>query len=169
MKMIVFVAALAVAGCGSKKASTSQCQDSVGKAIDQMMAQGKSANPAMAAQADAIASKMKEVMAKDCVEQNWSPDVRKCLSSATSRMDIKHCRTMLPPAQAGKVQADLIQARTSAMGGMPGMAPHGMMPHGGMAPPGAGAPPSTPGAGAPAGGTAPAPGSAAPAPGSAAP
>ena len=141
MKMILFVAALSLAGC-SKKATTSQCNSSIGKAVDNMMAQGKARMKAMrdklppdqqkmlddrAAKFDEIATKMKDVMAKDCVDQKWSADVLKCFDTASTREDIQKCQGMLPADQGQKLKADVMQVMMSAMGSMGGM--HGGMPH----------------------------------------
>src|SRR5690242_20084198 len=115
MKMILFVAALSLAGC-SKKASTSQCNSSIGKAVDNMMAMRDKLPPDQqkmlddrAAKFEEIASKMKDVMAKDCVEQKWSADVLKCFDTASTREDIQKCQGMLPADQGQKLKADVMQ------------------------------------------------------------
>jgi hypothetical protein len=163
MKMILFVAALSLAGC-SKKASTSACNDAVGKAVDQMMSRGKAQMAAMrakltpdqqkemdarASKMDEIAGKLKDVFSKDCVEQKWSSDMIACVKAATSQREMAQCNDKLPKDQADKLKADAMQVMMSEMGGMGGM--HGM--HGGM-------PHAMPPGGAPAGSAAPEAGSA---------
>lgn len=154
--LLVISCVLSMFGCGSKGGSA-QCGDAVAKGVDNMMANSKkrmetmNAPPEMKQKLDEAGAKLKDVIAKHCVDDKWGKDVIDCYSSATTREDLRNCRGKLPPEQGAKLQADEMAVMSSMMGGMPGRGGPGMM-HGGM-----GGPPGMGGSGGGGMGGAPAP------------
>ena len=146
MKTILFLAAIALAGCSKKgDSAASACSDAIGKGVDAMMnGGGGEMPPAMKAAGDTL----KKTITNRCVEDKWSAEVIDCYAKATKRADLSACRQKLPPDQGAKLLNDQMKAM-SDMGGMkmhpggdPGSAaatPPPMPPDGsGMAPPPAG-------------------------------
>jgi hypothetical protein len=132
--LLVISCVLSMFACGSKGGSA-QCGDAVAKGVDGMMANSKkrmetmNAPPEMKQKLDEAGAKLKDVIAKHCVDDKWGKDVIDCYSASTTREDLRNCRGKLPPEQGAKLQADEMAVMSSMMGGMPGRA--GMM-HGGM-------------------------------------
>jgi hypothetical protein len=125
--LVVTMCALAVAGtigCGNKDkggaaASGGACADAVGKGVDAMMAAGAKrmeASGGAPAEMKEAGNKMKQAMTTRCTEDKWSADVLDCYSKAASREDLKACREKLPPEQASKLQAEMMQVMAGMMG-----------------------------------------------------
>jgi len=161
MKMIVFVALLAAAGCGSKKTG-SDCAASISKGIDNFMPKVKSGatDPKIQESKLGRLEKFKVALIERCVADKWAPEVLTCFNTVANLTVLKVCQDKLTSEQQTRLKADLHEVESDMMGGrMPGdMAGH---------PPGAGSgAPGEPGGSA----AAPAGSAAAPAPaGSAAP
>ena len=170
MKMIVFVALLAAAGCGSKK-SGSDCAASISKGMENFTPKVKSGatDPQIQESKLARLEKLKVALIERCVADKWAPEVLACFNTVANLTVMKVCQDKLTSEQRTKLKADLHEVEMDMMGGrMPGdMAGHPSAPPGAEAPGGsAAAPAGSAAAPAPAGSAAaPAPaGSAAPEP-----
>jgi hypothetical protein len=180
MKMIVFVAVLAAAACGSKSAPT-DCDAAIAKGVDAAV-KSRAVNQA---RAELFASKYKEALTERCKADQWSPEIVSCIASATKITEVQACQAKLTPEQQAKLTNELREEMMSIRGGMgqrmppntpghpsmlggsnAGSAPPGAPATGSAAPPASGAPaPGSPAA--PSAPPAAAPAPAAPAPGSA--
>ncbi len=178
MKMIVFVALLAAAGCSKKK---SDCEVLVGKGIANFAPQVKTSAASPQIQQDKLdrLDKLKGALTQRCTTDKWAPEAVACFASVSSLPAMQACQAKLTAEQHTKLNEDLREIMMSSMGGRTpgGAAEHPSTPPGsgpgepggsGAAPAGAGAAPT---GAAPAGaGAAPEGSAAAPAPaGSAAP
>jgi small lipoprotein (TIGR04454 family) len=131
MKTIGLILVIALVGCGSKKGGASECADAIAKGLDSTMGKRlESAPPEMKQQMAAVADKLKGVLVNRCTEDKWSAEILDCTAKATSRDELKACQAKLPPEQAAKLQAEVIQAMTAGGMGMGMGRPHGGM--GGM-------------------------------------
>lgn len=92
-----------------------------------MVEQRKSAG--MPDQMIEIANKLRTTLITRCQADNWPQPVLDCYAKATDQQSIRNCRNQLPPDQAQKLQAEIIQSMTGGAGA------GGMPPgHGGAAP-----------------------------------
>lgn len=124
-KAITILAALALAGCGSKKSGgdSAKCADAIGKSVDQMMAAMPNADKVpedMKANMKERGEQLKKVLTTRCTEDNWPSDVIDCYSKAASMPDIRACREKLPPELSQKAQDEV----RKVMMGMGGDRPH---------------------------------------------
>jgi hypothetical protein len=166
MKMIVFVALLAAAGCGSKKTG-SDCEAAINKGIENLAPKVKTGatDPQIQEGKMAMLERLKGALVQRCIADKWAPEVLTCFNTVANLTVMKVCQAKLTSEQHAKLNADLREVQMNMMGGRP---------PGDMAgqPPGAGSgAPGEPGGSAAApGGSAAAPGGSAAAPaGSAAP
>ncbi len=161
MKMIVFVALLAAAGCSKKAAS--DCDASIAKGMDSFEAAVKASmsNPQMQENRMTMLTKLRGTLTQRCNEDKWPAEVVTCFTTVASMKDMQACQAKLSEEQRTKLIAEIRQVMMSSMGSM--RMPNGVPGHPpGLAPGGSGAPETTGGApGAPAGSAAPPAGSAA--------
>ena len=173
MKMIVFVALLAAAGCSKKKPA--DCDSAISKGVDNFASEIKkgTAKPEIQANKLAILDKIRTTLTQRCTEDKWAPEAQACFASSSSMPAMQLCQKKLTDEQRTKLNDDLREITMNQMGKRmpPDVAGHpatlsgsgGAGDTGGaaVAPAGAGAAPAGGGA-APAGaGTAPAGGGAA--------
>ena len=170
MKMIVFVALLAAAGCSKKK---SDCEVSIAQGIANFAPTIKTSAASPQIQEDKLArlDKLKGALTLRCTTDKWAPEAVACFASVTSLQAMKACEAKLTGEQHTKLDEDVREIFMSSMGGrMPGgpagnpSTPPGSGsgdqggpaagPAGSGAAPGGSAPPAAP---APAGSAAPEP------------
>ncbi|HEU4727187.1 MAG TPA: hypothetical protein VFT22_04845 [Kofleriaceae bacterium] len=175
MKMIVCVALLALAGCGSKKSSeSSECEVAIGKGLASYADKIKSMSPTPQAQEGRLAmiDRLRGTLTKRCTEDKWPPNVVTCFSTVESMRDIQTCQARLSDEQRTKLMTEIRQVMMSVRGSMgmpPGVPGHPPMLGGSASgsgasqPPGSGGPAAPGESGAPAGSAAPPAGPAAPA------
>jgi len=167
MKMIVFVALLAAAGCSKK--SGSDCAAAISKGIENFAPKVKmgATDPQIQEGKMAMLEKLKGTLVQRCIADKWAPEVLSCFHTVANLTVMKVCQAQLTSEQRTKLDADLHEVQMNMMGGrMPGdMAGQPSAPPGPEAPGGSAAAPAG-SAAAPAGSAAaPAPaGSAAPEP-----
>jgi hypothetical protein len=123
-KSVVLVASLAcAAACSKSKVDAARCNEVAGGAVDRMVG-AVANNPGMPEDAKAQmkekGDKLKAVIAKRCVEDNWASEVLDCYAKAGSMPEIRTCRGKLPPEQSQKLQTEELQAM---MGGAPRVSP----------------------------------------------
>lgn len=119
-KLISFALVLGLVACsksGSGGASGDPCEAAIGKAIDAMMATRKGP-PEMMEQMKSIGDKLRGILISSCQADKWPADILGCFQHATDQPSIKSCREKLPPDQAQRLQAQIIQAMSGGMGGM---------------------------------------------------
>jgi len=165
MKMIVFVALLAAAGCSKKK---SDCEVSIGQGIENFAPKVKTSAASPQIQEDKLGrlDKLKGALTQRCTTDKWAPEVVACFATVSSLPAMQACEAKLTSEQHTKLDEDLRDVFMSSMGGRPSGGPAGQP----STPPGSGGPGDPGGAGAaPAGaGAAPEGSAAAPAPAGAA-
>jgi len=139
--LLALALSLALVGCGKKQDEPAgagaagggdRCTVAIGKAIDAMIA--KSSSAGAPEQMIEIANKLRTTLVTRCQADSWAQPVLDCFASASDQPSIRNCRTQLPPDQAQRIQAEIIQAMTGGAGPARGM-PAG---HGGAPPAGAG-------------------------------
>jgi hypothetical protein len=161
MKMIMFVALLAAAGC-SKKGS--DCEVSIGQGIEGFAAtiKAKAPNPQIQESKLGMLGKLRGTLTQRCTEDKWAPEVVSCFATVAAMKDMQACQQKLSTDQRTRLLQEVRGIMVTSMGARVSSDLAGA-PAGSTDPGGAAA--------APAGGTATPPGSAAaPAPaGSAAP
>ncbi|CAN5854440.1 hypothetical protein BH11MYX3_BH11MYX3_10590 [soil metagenome] len=119
-KLISIAFVLGLVACSKSNsggASGDPCEAAIGKAIDSMMASRKG-SPEMMEQMKSIGDKLRGILVSSCQADKWSADVLGCFQTATDQPSIKKCREKLPPEQAQRVQAQIIQVMSGGMGGM---------------------------------------------------
>jgi hypothetical protein len=164
MKMIVFVALLAAAGCSKK---TADCEASIGKGMDNLEASVKAAksNPQMQDNRLTVLTKLRGTLTQRCNEDKWPAEVVSCFATVVSMKDMQGCQAKLSNDQRSKLVTEIRQVMVGSMGAM--RMPGGVPGHPPMLAPGsAGGAPGAPGGdtpGSPAGSAA-APGGAGAAP-----
>ena len=111
MKKILFVAALAVVGCGKKSESTASgpsCADAVGKAVSAMPA-GPTGGE--------VQAKLQSIMTTRCTEDKWPEAARTCYATTVKDMaSMKKCREMLTQEQQDKVMTEIRSVMMGAAG-----------------------------------------------------
>lgn len=121
---ILFVAALAVVGCGKKSSSSGpSCADAIGKAVSAMPA-GPTGGE--------VQAKLQSIMTTRCTEDKWPEAARTCYATTVKDMaSMKKCREMLSQEQQDKVMTEIRGVMMGAAG-----AGGGPMHGGGPAPAG---------------------------------
>jgi hypothetical protein len=122
MKMIVFVALLATAGCGSKK-SGSDCEAAISKGIENLAPKVKmgATDPQIQEGKMAMLEKLKGTLVQRCIADKWAPEVLACFNTVANLTVMKVCQAKLTSEQHTKLDADLHEVQMNMMGGrMPG-------------------------------------------------
>ena len=119
MKMIVFVALLAAAGCSKKK---SDCEVSIGQGIENLMPKEKSSAPPEIQESKlARLTKVKEALVQRCTTDKWAPEALACFATVSSLQAMKACEAKLTGEQHTKLDEALREIFMSTMNGrMPG-------------------------------------------------
>ncbi len=119
-KLISIAFVLGLVACSKSSsggASGDPCEGAIGKAIDAMIASRKG-SPEMMEQMKSIGDKLRGVLVSSCQADKWSAEVLGCFQTAADQPSIKNCREKLPPDQAQRLQAQIIQVMSGGMGGM---------------------------------------------------
>lgn len=132
MKMIVFVAALALAACSKDSGNAGQgsaTTAAAGATCEQAGTNAVSALPATGPAA-AIQAKLKEVITTRCNEDKWPAASIDCYANQVKDMaGMKKCRATLPQEQQQKLLNMIRGVMMGAMGGDGPMHPGGAAPH----------------------------------------
>jgi len=137
-KLISIALILGLVACsksGGGGASADSCTEAVTKGLDGMMS-GRQGPPEMAEQMKVISEKLRSIYVSACQADKWPAEVLNCFAAAKDQPSIKKCREALPPEQAQKIQARIMEVMSNGGAGGP--------MHGGGGPMGGGAPPAPP-------------------------
>ena len=132
MRMILFAAVLAFAGCKNKdsdNAAGPSCADAIAKAVGAMPG-----GPG----GGSVQAQLKTIMTNRCTEDHWPAAVINCYATQVTDMaSMKKCRETLPPDQQQKLMGEIRTVMMSAAGAGGGPmhgAPSAPVPEGSAAP-----------------------------------
>ena len=108
MKKLMLVL-IVVAACGKKGADPAKCKEVASGAVDRMTG-AVTSNAGLPDDAKATmkekGEKLKEVIIKHCVDDNWSSEVLDCYAKAGTMPEIRTCRMKLAKEQGDALQKD---------------------------------------------------------------
>jgi hypothetical protein len=118
MKMIVFVALLAAAGCGNKK-SGSDCEAAISKGMENFAPKVKmgATDPQIQESKLARLEKLKGALVQRCIADHWAPEVVTCFNTVANLTVMKVCQDKLTSEQRTRLKADLHDIEMDMMGG----------------------------------------------------
>jgi len=118
MKMLLLIAALAMAGC-SKKSDAGSAQAGGAGACGDAIAKAVGAMPGGPGAGD-VQAKLKTILTTRCTEDKWPAAVVDCYATkATDMASMKQCRELLPPDQQQAVMGEIRAVMMGAGGAGP--------------------------------------------------